>query len=173
MAWSFGLLSLLLVAAVGVVAWSQHRGKALDGQVQADLMVVEKSQRRLSLYRNGNLLKSYTVALGRAPVGHKTQEGDRRTPEGQYTIDYRKEDSGFHRALHISYPNAADIRQAQLKQVSPGGAIMIHGLKNGRGWLGNLHRLTDWTAGCVAVTDWEIEEIWRAVPNGTAIEIKP
>lgn len=96
-----------------------------------------------------------------------------RQPEGLYKIDYRKADSSFHRALHISYPNAGDKAKARKLGVSPGGLIMIHGIKNGAGWIGNLHRFADWTNGCIAVTDAEIRELWRAVPNGTPIEIRP
>ena len=112
------------------------------------------------------------MSLGREPVGPKKAEGDRRTPEGVYTIDTRIERSAFHRALHISYPNVADRAAAQSAGVSPGGAIMIHGIRNGLGWLGRAHRLIDWTSGCVAVTNPEIEELWRAVRDGTPVEIR-
>ena len=88
-------------------------------------------------------------------------------------IDAHKPDSDFHRALHVSYPNASDTLSAEQRGVMPGEDIMIHGLRNGRGWVGAFHRLTDWTAGCVAVTDKQIEEIYRAVPDGTPIEIRP
>ena len=139
----------------------------------ADRVVIEKEQRKLMLYRNGRLLKTYDIALGRNPKGHKQQEGDSRTPEGTYRIDFRKRDSSFHRALHISYPNGEDRRRARDRGVSPGGDIMIHGLPNGMGAMGSSHRLRDWTDGCVAVTNDEIEEIWAAVPDGTVVEIRP
>ena len=139
----------------------------------ADLVVVEKSNRKLTLYKADRPLKTYEIALGSNPLGHKQQEGDGRTPEGRYVIDFRKRDSAFHRALHISYPNSEDVRRAQSRGVSPGGQIMIHGLRNGLGGLGELHRLRDWTDGCIAVTNSEIEEIWAAVPDGTPIEIRP
>jgi len=139
----------------------------------ADLVVLEKSKRTLYLYQNGHMLKSYKVALGSHPVGPKTQAGDGRTPEGRYTIDFRQRNSHYHRSLHVSYPNESDRRNARRRGVSPGGEIFIHGLPNGMGALGKAHRLRDWTLGCIAVTDEEIEEIWRLVPNRTPIEIRP
>jgi len=138
----------------------------------ADHVIIEKSKRELTLLSEGKTLKSYHVALGRNPTGAKTQEGDNRTPEGVYLIDSRKSDSGYHRALHLSYPNAADLERARGLGVEPGGDIMIHGIRNGFGWVGRLHRLIDWTRGCIAVTDGEIQEMWRAVPNGAVVEIR-
>ena len=140
---------------------------------KADLIVVHKAARRLELYQRGTLLKAYAVSLGRHPYGNKQQQGDGKTPEGEYRLDYRKPDSAFHRALHISYPGPADVATARSRGVDPGGAVMIHGMKNGLGWLGRLHRAVDWTDGCVAVTDQEMDEIWRAVPDGTKILLEP
>lgn len=137
----------------------------------ADSVVVHKSERKLTLLKGKEILKTYTVALGAAPVGHKSQEGDEKTPEGSYIIDYRKMDSAFHVALHISYPDENDKKQAELKNVQPGGLIMIHGIRNGFGFIGRLHSFLDWTNGCIAVTNTEIEEIERAVPDGTPIYI--
>ena len=145
----------------------------LPSNAAANRVLVEKSARRLSLLRDGIILKNYRVALGHAPVGPKEQEGDQRTPEGTYLVDFHKADSDFHLALHISYPEQRDIDRASAGGTSPGGDIMIHGLANGKGWIGAFHRLTDWTAGCIAVTDFEIEEIWRAVADGTPVEIRP
>lgn len=139
----------------------------------ADRVVVEKSARRLTLMRNGNALKTYRVALGRAPIGAKEYEGDQRTPEGIYSIDFHKPDSDYHLALHVSYPEQRDIDRASAQGLSAGSDIMIHGLPNGRSWIGRFHRRSDWTAGCVAVADFEIEEIYRAVPDGTSIEFRP
>jgi murein L,D-transpeptidase YafK len=102
-----------------------------------------------------------------------TPERDARTPEGRYLIDSRNVASAYHKALHISYPNADDRKRAAKLGVSPGGAVMIHGLPNGKGWLGGAHRLYDWTLGCIAVTDQEIDEIWNLVPTGTPVEIRP
>jgi len=140
---------------------------------QADRILIEKAKREMSLLRTGKVLRTYRVALGHNPVGPKTRQGDRRTPEGLYTIDARYAPSEYHRALHISYPNAADRAQARKLGVDPGGDILIHGLPNGLGYIGKAHRLWDWTKGCIAVTDEEIEEIWSLVPNGTPVEIRP
>lgn len=139
----------------------------------ADFVLIEKRARRMSLYRGGVALKTYRIALGRAPVGKKTTDGDGRTPEGNYVIDRRKANSRYHRALHVSYPNADDRRQAAARGVSPGGDIMIHGLPRQFATVGPLHVNRDWTLGCIAVTNQEIDEIWRAVPNGTPVRIVP
>ncbi|MGJ5819131.1 L,D-transpeptidase family protein [Paludibaculum fermentans] len=139
----------------------------------ADRLVVNKSKRELLLYRGPNVIRTYLVALGHEPVGPKRREGDNRTPEGMYTINAKYAKSAYHMALQISYPNAADRERARRQGVPPGGDILIHGLPNGRGWLGAAHRWTDWTQGCVAVTDKEIEEIWRLVAIGTPIQINP
>lgn len=170
--WLFIASSIALVIAV-ILWWANRQENALPADVQADLVVVDKAKRQLSLYSSGLLLKSYRVSLGRVPVGAKEREGDKKTPEGRYLIDYHKADSAFHRALHISYPNAADVEAARRKSVTPGSAIMVHGLRNGFGWVGKLHRLVDWTHGCIAVTNHEIAELWRAVPDGTPIELRP
>lgn len=106
-------------------------------------------------------------------MGRKTQEGDGRTPEGQYTIDSRNSRSHFHLALHVSYPASGDRAAAQLRGVAPGGDIMIHGLPNGLGWLDRLHLKRDWTDGCIAVTNSEMDDIWAHVTTGTEVEIFP
>jgi murein L,D-transpeptidase YafK len=152
---------------------ANHEWNPLSPDAKADRILVEKAARRLTLFRGSTALKSYRIALGRSPVGPKEREGDHRTPEGIYSIDRRKPDSAFHRALHISYPSPSDIAQATKRGVAPGGDIMIHGIRNGLGWIGAFHRIRNWTSGCIAVTDVQIEEIWRAVPNGTPIEIRP
>lgn len=164
---------LLCLLALGVLVGAHLNLRPLPPEAKSDRVIVEKSARRLTLFRGRTLLKSYRVALGRAPIGAKQQEGDQRTPEGLYRIDFHKSDSAFHRALHISYPEQRDITRAAARGVSAGGDIMIHGLPNGRGWIGALHRRIDWTAGCIAVTNSEIEEIYRTVPDGTPIEIRP
>jgi murein L,D-transpeptidase YafK len=167
------VLVLVCLFAVGVLIGAQFNLHPLPSNITADRVLVEKAARRLTLLRDGTPLKIYRVALGRAPVGSKEQEGDQRTPEGLYLIDFHKEDSDYHRALHVSYPEERDIERAASAGVPPGSDIMIHGIRNGLGWIGAFHRRTDWTAGCIAVTDFEIEEIWRAVPDGTPIEIRP
>ncbi|MCI0505734.1 MAG: L,D-transpeptidase family protein [Gammaproteobacteria bacterium] len=140
---------------------------------QADTIVVYKSQRKLVIRRGGETLKEYSVALGGVPIGPKTQEGDEKTPEGSYKIDYRKPDSAFHLALHISYPDEQEKSEAAARGVSPGGLIMVHGIRNGFGFLGRLHRILDWTNGCIAVTNQEIDEIARVVSDETPIDILP
>ena len=140
---------------------------------KADLVRVDKSERRLELLRKGTVLRSYRVALGNAPEGHKREEGDERTPEGRYVLDWRNPGSSFHKSIHISYPNAADRAAAKAAGRDPGGLIMIHGQPNGFGWWSWLLQLVDWTDGCIAVTDAEMDEIWTMVDNGTPIEITP
>jgi murein L,D-transpeptidase YafK len=135
--------------------------------------VVIKSQRVMMLMRQGRLLKTYRVSLGRGGLEPKMREGDHRTPEGNYTLDYRNPQSRFHLALHVSYPNAVDIAKARRLGAAPGGNIMVHGIANGLGWIGRLHRLVDWTDGCIAVTNEEMDEIWLAVADGTPIELRP
>jgi murein L,D-transpeptidase YafK len=139
----------------------------------ADRIVVEKSARTMKLMRGEEILKTYKVALSREPIGAKEREGDHRVPEGQYVIDSKNSHSRFHLALHISYPNAADREKARKLGVRPGGNIEIHGLGSKYGWVGSLQRQIDWTDGCVAVTNQQIEEIWRLVPVGTPLEIRP
>ena len=137
-------------------------------------VVVEKAKRTLSLYCGHRLLKSYPVALGRRPLGPKRHAGDLRTPEGRYTLDWRNPDSMFFRSIHISYPNARDRRHALAMGRDPGGEIMIHGapqdLAEQARLLGNG---ADWTAGCIAVDNEDMQEIWEAVEDGTSIEILP
>ena len=162
-----------MVAMLGLATSLHAAGQALPPGTVADRVVIEKSTHTLTLYRGRDPLKTYKVALGPNATGPKEREGDGRTPEGTYTIDSRKHDSAFHRALHISYPNSQDRQRARRLGVAPGGAIMIHGLPNGMGMLGRAHLLRDWTQGCIAVTNEEIEEIWRVVRNGTRVEIKP
>lgn len=147
--------------------------RPLPPNARANRIVVRKNARTLELYRGTQLLRSYAIALGRDPFGPKQQEGDGRTPEGRYVLDYRNPRSSYHKALHVSYPSAADTAAAQGRGVSPGGLIMIHGVRNGLGYIGRLHRIFDWTDGCIAVTDREIDEIWRTVADGTPIEIEP
>lgn len=140
---------------------------------KVDRVILKKSERKLILMNGETVLKSYKVALGRNPIGPKRQEGDNKTPEGSYIIDSHGPKSSFHRSLHISYPSAADREQALRRGLQPGGDIMIHGIKNGMGWIGPLHRLADWTAGCIAVTNQEMEEIYAIVPDGTPIDLQP
>ncbi len=164
------LASLVLGGLAVFMLWP---GPRLPESAKADSVIVLKGQRRLLLLYGGETLKAYTVALGSEPHGHKFREGDGRTPEGTYRLDARNPRSRFHLALHISYPNESDRARAIAAGASPGGDIMIHGLPNGLGWIGKLHRFVDWTDGCIAVTNREMEEILRAVYDGTPIEIRP
>ena len=141
--------------------------------LRADLIIVEKKQRKLTLSFHGKPVKEYSVALGPNPEGKKTQQGDGKTPEGRYIIDRRNPQSHYWKSLHISYPNSQDSAQARRRGVSPGGDVFVHGIGKKFGFLGARHRLSDWTLGCIAVTNEEIEEIWKAVPDGTPIEIRP
>ncbi len=132
----------------------------------ADRIHVDKSERRMELSRDGKMIRRYKIRLGDAPVGHKRQQGDEKTPEGDYRISDRNPNSRFHLSLRISYPNEADRKQARARGANPGGDIFIHG--------GSVAAYPfDWTDGCIAVTDREIEEIWSLVPTGTPIRIDP
>lgn len=163
---------LLAGLIVLLMACSGTSGRSTAPNAKVDRVVLKKSERKLILMSGNSVVKSYAVALGKNPVGQKRQEGDNKTPEGRYIIDRHNPKSSFHLSLHISYPSTADQERAQRDGVRPGGDIMIHGLKNGMGWIGRLHRLTDWTQGCIAVTNGEIEEIYSLVPDGTPIEIE-
>ena len=143
------------------------------GVTRVDRVVVNKARREMLLLAGGNVLRAYRIALGFDPVGHKTREGDGRTPEGRYVIERRNPRSAYHLALRISYPNQGDRQRAEALGVDPGGDIMIHGLPNGVDSAGRGHPERDWTRGCIAVSDTEIEEIWSLVADGTAIEINP
>ncbi|RPH57246.1 MAG: hypothetical protein EHM89_14235 [Acidobacteria bacterium] len=139
---------------------------------KADLVVIEKATRTLKVIAAGREVAAFRVALGREP-GQKECEGDNRTPEGSYAVIGRRANSSYHRALRLSYPSAADIVRASSKGCRPGGNIMIHGARNGLGWLGDRLTTTNWTSGCVALTDQEIERLWELVPDGTKVEIRP
>ena len=138
---------------------------------EADFVLVDKSDRTLSLMRDGKVLRTYSgLQLGASPQGHKQFEGDERTPEGRYTIDYRNPDSAYHLSLHISYPDAADRAFAEGQGRDPGGEIFIHGQPN----MLPVGRIPgDWTDGCIALANGEIEVLWASIPDGTPIEIVP
>lgn len=145
----------------------------ISANLTVDRVVVNKSMREMWLLRDGKAIRRYAIGLGQSPVGPKEREGDGKTPEGLYTISGRNPASKYHLSLRISYPNAGDIERAREAGVDPGGDIMIHGLPNGEAKSMEHPRAADWTAGCIAVTDEEIAEIWRLVPDGTAIQINP
>jgi murein L,D-transpeptidase YafK len=139
----------------------------------ADRIVVEKSKRLMFLMRNGAVVKTYYVALGQAPAGAKRRRGDQRTPEGTYTIDFKRPQSRFNKALHISYPNAADRQYASLHGLDPGGDIFIHGEPAGGPNPARLAEGPDWTDGCIAVSNRQISQIWSMVRVGTPVVIRP
>lgn len=173
--------SIVLIAGVVVCPALSSLGKEPNvlcvdraiPQVSADKIVIVKSERTMTLTLDGKVLKRYKVALGTQPVGAKERVGDHKTPEGEYVIDAKKEKSQFYKALHVSYPNADDRARARKLGVSPGGDIEIHGLGTKWGWVGAAHQEIDWTDGCIAVTNQEIDEIFSMVPVGTHVEIKP
>lgn len=166
------LLAVLIL--IGLILWANHRDTPPLSGVKCDRIVIEKARRTLTLYRSGTPVKSYRIALGRNPIGPKRVEGDNRTPEGLYSVLKHNPRSAFHLALRLSYPEAKDIEAATRLGSRPGSDIMIHGMRNGlQGLIGRMHRNVDWTAGCIAVTNWEIEEIYDAVPDGVTVEILP
>ncbi len=138
-----------------------------------DRILIEKGQRRMTLFSKGRAIKVYKIALGGNPSGPKERQGDNKTPEGIYTIEGRNRDSQYHVALRISYPNETDKKRASKLGVMPGGDIMIHGIKKDFSWIGEFHTERDWTQGCIAVTDEEIEEIEKLVPDGALVDIRP
>ncbi|MDJ0938645.1 MAG: L,D-transpeptidase family protein [Woeseiaceae bacterium] len=160
MSWTRRLVALLWLLPAAVVADS------------VDSVLVDKSDEKLYLLSDGEVIAEYSVALGASPDGHKQEQGDERTPEGEYVLDYKLADSSYYKAIHISYPNEADRAAAAERGVDPGGAIMIHGQRNGFGWLSLIAQRFDWTDGCIAVTNREMDEIWDLVSVPTPIEIR-
>jgi murein L,D-transpeptidase YafK len=160
-------------SAAEVVAYEPGDASTQRRFEKADRVVLYKQQRKLLLMAGERVLEDFTVALGRYPVGHKVSEGDGRTPEGAYTLDSKLTDSLFYRAIHISYPNYDDVERARFLGVRPGGAIMIHGLPKGRSARSVGHPTLDWTSGCIAVTNREMDRIWARIDAGTPIEIHP
>jgi murein L,D-transpeptidase YafK len=140
---------------------------------KADSILILKKDHLMELLAGGKVIRTYKVALGQGGLAPKVRQGDGRTPEGHYIIDAKYTVTHYHKALHISYPNAEDRKRAAKLGVSPGGSILIHGLPNGQGYVGAAHRLYDWTLGCIAVTDEEIDEVWELVAVGTPVEIRP
>lgn len=126
----------------------------------------------MQVFEHAKFLKTYKIALGKNPVGHKQQEGDNKTPEGFYVIESRNANSQFHKNLGISYPNASDKKYAISIGKPAGGDIKIHGLRNGKGRRGKFHRWKNWTAGCIAVTNPEMDELFDRVTDNCQIEIR-
>jgi murein L,D-transpeptidase YafK len=145
----------------------------LTSNAKIDKIVVLKSKRTLLIYAQNQVVKTYKVALGRQPVGKKEIKDDLKTPEGNYTIWKKGPHAKYHKYLFISYPSKSDILNARKKNKEPGGLIYIHGLSKRYAQLGRLHTLKDWTLGCIAVTNEEIDELYKLINLGTKIEIKP
>lgn len=153
---------------------TDHSISTSAGQIgKVDLVIVNKSQASMQLMRNGKVLRRYTIAMGDRPTGHKLQEGDQRTPEGRYILDYKKADSAYYRAIHISYPNEEDRLRAAALGIDPGGQIMIHGQNPNSSLTPDEAQRLNWTDGCIALKNHEIDELWQAIETGTPIEIWP
>lgn len=164
--------AMLLITAAPITA-SELPGDAMELGLQIDQVLVRKHERRLYLMAADDVVRSYRVSLGDNPSGHKLFEGDQRTPEGSYTLDWRNPGSDFYKSIHISYPNEQDRNMAESWGLDPGGSIMIHGVPNDAGDLAFAYEGLDWTNGCIAVSNAEMDEIWQLVKDGTPIEILP
>ena len=165
------LFVIFLVLTVIIYNYYPVKTSLPEG-ITFDSLVVKKSKRQLLVFSEHQLIKTYDVALGGNPVGDKKYEGDKRTPEGLYVINDKNANSGFHKNLGLSYPNKQDLEEAKAIGLPPGGDIKIHGLRNGLALIGKLHRLTDWTNGCIALTNDEMDELYAHTPIGTPIRIE-
>jgi murein L,D-transpeptidase YafK len=163
---------LLLLLSGGLVYYFFPE-KSLPANTTIDQLEVHKSERKMFAYSHGSLVRTYVISLGKNPTGNKQAEGDGKTPEGNYTIDSKNAHSDFYRNLGISFPNRSDLLRAKNTGLLPGGDIKIHGLRNGLGFIGKFQRWYNWTSGCIAVTDAEMDELFDHVPVGTPIVIKP
>ncbi|NUY80956.1 L,D-transpeptidase family protein [Flavobacterium sp. MAH-1] len=164
---------MILVTIGSLLAYYFWPSKKLPKEARIDFIEVWKSKRKMDVFGNGKLLKTYRIALGKNPGGRKEFEGDNRTPEGSYLINARNPNSKFYKNLGISYPNESDLRHAEALGKPAGGDIKIHGLRNGRGYRGKFHRLKNWTAGCIAVTNSEMDELFESVTDNARITIHP
>lgn len=165
-------MRLLRIIALPVLLLLQ--GGLLAGSFPtADMVVVDKSDRKLHLLRHGEIFRTFDIALGIRPVGDKQHEGDFRTPEGRYSLDARNPDSEYFLSIHVSYPNGRDVREARSKGLDPGGAIMIHGQPNKPTRSETYYRTQDWTNGCIAVSNSDMIDIWLMTGDNTPIEIRP
>ena len=163
----------IFLSFLGLTVYYFYPEEKLSADIQIDKLVVYKSKRQLFAYSKGHLIKTYKISLGRQPFGGKEFEGDKKTPEGFYFINDKNPNSGYHKNLGISYPNRGDVENAKRLGKPTGNNIKIHGIKNKIGFIGKFHRWYDWTLGCIAVTDQEIDELYKAVKIKTPIEIKP
>jgi len=166
------IILVLIIATIGLFIFL-HSNNPIDKSIKIDKIVIEKSKRKLQVYSNDKLIKTYKISLGQNPTGDKEFEGDKKTPEGEYVINDKNPNSGYYKNLGISYPNKQDIENAKKIGKDPGGQIKIHGIKNGLGWIGKIHLLMDWTAGCIALTNEDIDELYNVIKVETPIVIKP
>jgi len=166
------MIYILLAILLAIAVYYFYPEKKLPKGKIIDKIEVYKSKRKMLVYSEGKLLKTYTISLGRNPVGHKEVEGDFKTPEGIYEINAKNPNSGYHKNLGVSYPNEEDSAHAKSLEKSPGGDIKIHGIRNGSGFISKFQRWKDWTAGCIAVTNEEVDELYESVKIGAKIEIK-
>jgi murein L,D-transpeptidase YafK len=164
---------LLSISVIGLIIYYFYPEKRLAKGATIDKLVVYKSKRTLLAFTKGHLLKTYTISLGKNPIGHKEYEGDSKTPEGIYTINDKNPNSGYYKNLGVSYPNEKDREYAKTIGKPAGGAIKIHGLRNGMGFVSKFQRWKDWTAGCIALTNTEVDELYNSVKVGASIEILP
>ncbi|WP_165857309.1 L,D-transpeptidase family protein [Marinobacter sp. JSM 1782161] len=174
--WSLLCLPTVSAAAGNLAMAPAAYPETMPGQQQAlrvDRVVVHKAKRRLDLMADGQPVHSYRISLGDNPEGHKLFEGDERTPEGEYTLDWRNPGSQYYKSIHISYPNDRDRELASAWGLDPGGQIMIHGLPNDVGDMAFAYAGLDWTDGCIAVSNEAMDQIWKLVPDGTPIRILP
>jgi len=162
-----------LAILFAVLFWPAGAFLSQGTQQKADRIEIHKAEHVMNLFHAGKVIKTYKVALSTVPVGAKEREGDHKVPEGEYIVDRKNPHSQFHLALHISCPNTVDRERARRLGVRPGGDIEIHGLGPKWGFLGAAHRQVDWTDGCIAVTNAEIEEIFALVDTGTTLQIFP
>jgi len=166
-------IRVLTALVVVVLCWGSVAQTAAKPVMHADHVLVVKKDRTLQLLNHGQVIKTYKIALGGDPIGPKTRQGDHKTSEGVDVLDSRNVHSQFYKSIHISYPNREQRAAARSNGISPGGDVFVHGLPRGFGYVGAAHRLKDWTDGCIAVANEEIDEIWAAVPDGTPIDIRP
>jgi murein L,D-transpeptidase YafK len=154
-----------------------HQYMASDGRctseiVTVDRIVIDKSDRRMWAYANGQPIRAFDIALGRDPVSDKERQGDNRTPEGVYPVTAHNPESAFHLSLRLGYPTPEQSAAAEAAGIDPGGDIMIHGLPDGQAFIGRAHLARNWTEGCIAVTNEEVEWLYEAVEVGTPVEIR-
>lgn len=164
---------LVIILGIIILVYYFYPEDKLDPNAKIDYILVVKSERKMEVYQEGKLLKTYKISLGRNPIGTKEFEGDMKTPEGIYTINDKNPNSGYYKNLGISYPNKTDIERSEKLKKPTGGDIKIHGIRNYMGAIGKFQRFVDWTYGCIAITNNEMEEIYNATTIGTKIEIKP